>query len=113
MTRAPVLLFMLLPLGRLVSKTAIYSLHKSVAGSVSRIPVLGGFCRLHLFECHVSFDHVLNAIANDGNHVAVVSHIGVIADSPMAGNHHGSSLGAEIGNDHVKQMIQRVEFTLN
>ena len=42
---------------------------------------------LDLIEGHVLFDHGLNPVTNNDHHVAVLYHVGLIADAPVAGNH--------------------------
>src|SRR5262245_54437163 len=48
----------------------------------------GGF---QLLECHSLLDHVLNAVANDRDHVSILHDVGLIGQAAMAGNNHGAA----------------------
>src|SRR4029450_3471064 len=70
----------------LESKIAIYGLNEICRTAVSSVVIQGRPGGLHLFECHSPLDHVLNAIANDNDHVAILENISLIADSTVSGN---------------------------
>src|SRR5262245_52817605 len=63
------------------SETFIDGFYKHVrgpatgGGTVQRVVIPCGFGAFDLFHGHAFFDHVLDAIANDGHHIAVLDHI--------------------------------------
>src|SRR5579863_10234623 len=69
-----------------LAKALVDSLDKGVPLSVARIVVERRLGRDHLLEGLVLLDQVLNTVANDGHHVAVVGDIGGIAQPPVPGN---------------------------
>ena len=58
-------------------------------------------------------DHVLNAVAQDRHHVAVIRHIAGIAQAPVARNHHGAALRPEFRNRDLQNLIQPVEHPVD
>src|SRR6058998_4050464 len=70
----------------------------------------GGF---DLLERHSFLDHVLNAIANDRHHIAVISDIGGVAEPAMSGNDHGSAFCSELGNGQIQNPVEPVDDALN
>ena len=72
-----------------------------------------GLAALDLSERHALLDQVLDAIADDRAHVAVVGEVGEIADPAVSADEHRAAFGAELGDRHVDQAIQRREHTLN
>ena len=63
---------------------------ETLLGPKARIIVPRWLSRLHLLQRHALLDHILNAVANDGGHVAKFDDIGFIAQPPVAGNHISS-----------------------
>jgi hypothetical protein len=51
---------------------------------VRRIVIKRRTRRLHLLQRHPSLDHVLNAVADDGEHVAIVHHVGEARDTAVS-----------------------------
>src|SRR5262245_11790397 len=43
---------------------------------------------LDLFQRHPFPDHILNAIANNRDHVPILDHVRLVCDAPVTGNHH-------------------------
>src|SRR4030095_6740375 len=77
-------------------QTAVHRFHEHVGrpfriSAEPRIPILGWFRRLHLRERHLLFDHVVDAIADDRDHVAIIRQLGDIADAPVRGNNERST----------------------
>src|SRR5579859_3943154 len=44
----------------------------------------GGF---HLFQRHTLLDHGLDAVADDGDHVAILEHVEFVTNAAMTGNY--------------------------
>src|SRR5215469_3359031 len=66
-------------------------------------------CRLCLFdliEGHAPADHVLNPIANDGQHRLVLDDIGLIAEAAVTRNDVSSTFLFIRGNGQLNNMIQ-------
>src|SRR6516165_10012437 len=61
--------------------------------------------RLHLFERHAFLDQVLNAIAHDRQHVAVLDEIRLVADTSLSRNHHRPPLLPVVRNRDVDDAI--------
>ena len=68
------------------------ALTKLAGVTYSRIVVARRTRRLDLFERHPLADQILNAVADDDHHVAVLDHVGFVADAPVPRNHVGAAL---------------------
>src|SRR5439155_21397502 len=61
------------------------------------------------FQGHAFFDHVLDTIANDRDHVAVLDHIGFIAKPAMAWNNHRAAFLLLGRDSYIEDKIQRID----
>ena len=74
----------------LLREALIYGFHKHIFGpeprfgTVSGVIILGQTGRFHLFQRHSFFDRGLDAIANNGNHVAELEQFGLVAHAAVA-----------------------------
>src|SRR3954467_2530876 len=82
-----------------VTQAVIRRLDKHVGGPrpgrlpVPRVVIACRPGRLHLGQRHPVLDHVLNPVPDDGDHVAVIDDVGVVADAAVGRNHPRSALG--------------------
>src|SRR5581483_11224187 len=85
------------------------------AGGRAKSPVIihrGPGC-LDLLQGHTLVDHVLNPVANDGTHIAVVTHIRGIAEPAVPGYDHRAAFFTKFRDGEVQDVVQRIENTLN
>ena len=59
------------------------------------------------------FTEIFDAIADDGDHVAVIGDSGAIADASVAGDDVGTALFIGARNHDVEQAIERVDFAVD
>src|SRR5580693_146764 len=77
-----------------VAETLVSCLDKHVgcpvpgSAAIDRIIVFCWPRSLHLLESHASFNHLLQAVSDDGHHLLVHSQIGAITQSSMPGDDH-------------------------
>ncbi len=76
------------------------------AGTVAGIVIECRFGRSYLFERHPFAHHILNAIANDGDHVAILQHVGFVAKSSVPGDDISAAFLMRTGNREVQKVIQ-------
>src|ERR1700678_4817352 len=67
---------------------------------------------LHLLQRHALFDHGLDAIPHNGDHVAILQQVKLIAQPAMPRNNERSALFMMCGNSDIENMIQPVDFSL-
>src|SRR5262245_42561363 len=66
-----------------------------------------------LVERHTFVNHVLNAVANHYEHIAIRSHVAGIRKSSMTGNNPGAALRSILGHRQIKNVIEPFDDTLN
>ena len=86
---------------------------KAVARAVARIVIFGRPGRFHLVERHAALQHVGDAIANDGDHVAILNHVGFVADAAVTGNDQRAAFLQGRRHGEIDNAIQRVDNALN
>src|SRR5579863_7697651 len=86
---------------------------KAGGGAPARIVIPRRLSRSHLIQRHAFLLQVPYPIANDSQHVAVVSNIGSVAQSAVAWDYIRSSLLIARRDHHAKNLVQRVKFTLD
>ena len=67
------------------------------------------FCRLHLIERQPPLDHVFDALLDDRHHVAVLEHVGFIADPPLSRNDERAPFLLVLRHREVEQPVQSVD----
>src|SRR5262245_31088862 len=69
-------------------------------GSETTVPIFARLGRLDLRQRHPLLDHVLDTIANDGAHVAVVRQVRQVSDPSVSADEHRAALCPELGHRH-------------
>src|ERR1700680_125747 len=77
--------------------------------TVQSIIIHRGFSRLYLLQGHAPLNHVLNAVAHNGDHIPVVGHISNVADTAVARNHPCAALRPKLGDGEIENLVQPVE----
>ena len=81
--------------------------------AVPRVVIAGRPGRLHLGQRHPVLDHVLNPVPDDRDHVAVVHHVGMVADAAVGRNHPGPALGIVTWDGKFDELVQCIDFGLD
>src|SRR5437867_6969466 len=101
------------------SKTLVggFDKHVRCPGAASRsvqwIVISRGSGSLHLLQSHSLFDHVLNPVANDNRHFAIINHVAHVAETSVSGNDQSASLLTVNRYDQVNNLVQPVNDALN
>src|SRR5215472_118589 len=109
----------------LCRKALIYGLDEHVRGpnsarrTVPRVVVPRRLRSLHLLEPHPFADHVLNAIADDGEHLLIENYIGDVAEPPVTRNDHCAAFLQYVvtaqcfGNGDLDDLVQSSDHALH
>src|SRR4030095_14290270 len=89
----------------------------TVIGSIPNPIALSRIGGFHQLERQALVDPVLNRVLDDGHHVAILHHLGVVRDIAVAG-HHQRAAGLQheryTWDDELsEQTVERFELTLN
>src|SRR5688500_13226671 len=61
--------------------------------AVTAVVIASRAGRLYLRERHTLRDQILDAVANDGEHVPILDDVSFIGETPVPGNHVGAGFG--------------------
>src|SRR5438552_13897449 len=96
-----------------LSEIPVHSLDECCGIAVPRVVIQCRLGRLDLIERHSALDHVLNPIANDHDHVAVLQDICFIADASVTGNDICASLLQIFRDGDIEHLVQAGDETVN
>src|SRR5262245_62129053 len=82
-------------------------------GSETTVPIFARLGRLDLRQRHPLLDHVLDTIANDGAHVAVVRQVRQVSDPSVSADELRAASCPDFGHRHVDYAVERVQDALN
>jgi hypothetical protein len=68
---------------------------------------------LHLSQGQFPADHVPDPITDDGDHVAVFGHVGLVRQAAVTRRHQGAALEVELGHGQDGQPVQRIDQPLH
>src|SRR3984957_11650224 len=86
---------------------------RTILGAPTGVVILRETGGLNLFERHALFDGVLNAVAYNRDHIAVLHCVELVADAAVARNNIRSAFLFVLGDRDIDDVVQSIDLALN